>query len=92
MIRLTNYGLWVKDDGNLDQNEIAINYILDCARSVGIEIEYGKTILDIQFIAEVMKKLRGDINDQSRRKESELGVFNNIPRAEDIYDARARMR
>ena len=59
MVRLTNYGLWVDDDGNLDKNEIAIDYILDCAKSVGIKIEYGKTALDMQFMAEVMKRLRG---------------------------------
>ena len=62
-LRLTNYGVLVYDDGTLNDNEIAINYIVDCAKYVGIEIEYGKTALDIIFMAKVMKELRDKIND-----------------------------
>ena len=58
MLRRTNYGLWVDDDGKSNKNELAIDYIVESARSVGIEVIDGKTALDIQFMAEVMKRLR----------------------------------
>ena len=58
MLRRTNYGLWVDDDGKPNKNELAIDYIVESARSVGIEVIEGKTALDIQFMAEVMKRLR----------------------------------
>ena len=58
MLRRTNYGLLVDDDGKPNKNELAIDFIVESARSVGIEVIEGKTALDIQFMAEVMKKLR----------------------------------
>ena len=58
MLRRTNYGLLVDDDGKPNKNELAIDYIVESARSVGIEVIEGKTALDIQFMAEVMKRLR----------------------------------
>ena len=58
MLRQTNYGLCVDDDGKSNKNELAIDYIVESARSVGIEVIEGKTALDIQFMAEVMKRLR----------------------------------
>ena len=57
MLRKTNYGLLV-DDETPNKNEKAIDYIVESARSVGIEVIEGKTALDIQFMAEVMRKLR----------------------------------
>ena len=58
MLRRTNYGLIVDDGGKPNKNELAIDYIVESARSVGIEVIEGKTALDIQFMAEVMKRLR----------------------------------
>ena len=58
MLRRTNYGIWVDNDGKPNKNELAIDYIVESARSVGIEVIEGKTALDIQFMAEVMKRLK----------------------------------
>lgn len=58
MLRQTNYGLWVDDDGEKDENEKAIDYIVECAKSVGIEVVPGETALSICFIAEVLKKVQ----------------------------------
>jgi hypothetical protein len=58
MLRQTNYGLIIDDGGKPNKNELAIDYIVESARSVGIEVIEGKTALDIQFMAEVMKRLK----------------------------------
>ncbi|MBO7430442.1 MAG: hypothetical protein J6U56_05455 [Spirochaetia bacterium] len=48
------------DDGDLIENEKAMIYIKECAESVGIEVIDGKTAFSIPFMAEVMRRLRGD--------------------------------
>ena len=58
MTRQTIYGVWVNDDGNLNDNEKAVLYVVDCAKSVGMEVIPYKTSLDFTFIAEVMKRMR----------------------------------
>lgn len=60
MLRMTNYGVWVNDDGVLNEDEKAMLYIKECAESVGIEVIDGKTAFSIPFMAEVMRRLRGD--------------------------------
>ena len=60
MLRMTNYGVWVNDDGVLNEDEKAMLYIKECAESVGIEVIDGKTAFSISFMAEVMRRLRGD--------------------------------
>ena len=57
MLRKTNYGTWVDDDGNLNDNEKAMLYIKDCAESVGITVDEN-TPFDIQFMAKIMQKLK----------------------------------
>lgn len=59
MLRMTNYGVWVDDDGTLNENEKAMLYIKECAESVGIKVVYGETAFSIPFMAEVMRRLRG---------------------------------
>lgn len=50
-LRKTNYGVWVYDDGTLNENEKALLYIKESAESVGIEIVPNKTAFDIPFMA-----------------------------------------
>ena len=38
MLRMTNYGVWVEDDGTLNENEKAMLYIKECAESVEITV------------------------------------------------------
>lgn len=64
MLRMTNYGVWVDDDGDLNENEKAMLYIKECAESVGIEVVYGETCFDILFMAEVMRRLRGQESEE----------------------------
>ena len=58
MLRMTNYGVCVDDDGDLNENEKAMLYIKECAELVGLEVIDGKTAFSITFMAEVMKRLR----------------------------------
>ena len=53
---------WVDNEGingdiDFHNNEEALNYIVECAESVGIEVT-EKTAFSIPFMAEVMKALR----------------------------------
>ena len=57
MLRQTIYGVLVDDDGNLNKNERALKYIVDCARVVGVEVIEGETAINMPFIAEVMKRM-----------------------------------
>lgn len=59
MTRKTLYGTLTHDEV-MNENEKALLYIKECAESVGIEIIDGKTAFSIPFIAEVMRRLRGD--------------------------------
>lgn len=71
MLRQTNYGVWVDDDGHLNENEEAINYVVKCANENGIEVIPGETALSFKFIAKVMKKM----NERIERYEAEaVGV------------------
>ena len=47
-------------DEVMNENEKAMLYIKECAESVGIEVIEGKTAFSIPFMAEVMRRLRGD--------------------------------
>ncbi len=58
-MRKSNYGTLTNNE-ELNENEIALNYIIKCAREVGIEVEYGKTAISIPFIANVMKTIKGE--------------------------------
>lgn len=58
MLRRTNYGALVDDDGSMNENEKAMLYIKESAESVGINVEYGKTAFDIQFMEKIMRRLR----------------------------------
>lgn len=40
-------------------------YIKECAELVGLEVIEGKTAFDITFMAEIMKRLRGRMNEDS---------------------------
>lgn len=64
MLRMTNYGVWVEDDGTLNENEKAMLYIKECAESVGIEVVYGETAFSIPFMAEIMRRLRGTESEE----------------------------
>lgn len=66
MLRMTNYGVWVDDDGDLNENEKAMLYIRECAESVGIEVIEGKTSFSIPFMAEVMRRLREEVRKNDR--------------------------
>lgn len=57
MLRRTIFGTYTHNE-ELDDNEKAMFYIKETAESVGINVEYGKTAFDIQFMAEVMRRLR----------------------------------
>lgn len=65
MLRQTNYGAWVLDDGRPNVNEIAVEYIRECAEMVGLKTIYGKTAYDMTFMAEIMRRMReGYVNPE----------------------------
>lgn len=59
MTRKTLYGTLTHDEV-MNENEKSLLYIKECAEYVGIEVIDGKTAFSISFMAEVMRKLRGD--------------------------------
>ena len=52
-------------DKELSSNYKALLYIKECAELVGLEVIEGKTAFDIIFMAEIMKRLRGRIDEVS---------------------------
>ena len=56
-MRKTLYGTLTYDD-ELNENEKAMLYIKECAELVGIEVIEGETRFTIQFMAEIMRRLR----------------------------------
>ena len=64
MIRKTLYGTLTQDE-EFNENEKALLYMKECAKLVGLEVIEGKTAFDVIFIAEIMKRLRGKINEVS---------------------------
>lgn len=62
-MRRTNYGVWTHQE-ETNENEKAIDYIVECARECGIEVIEMETPLDIIFMAKVMKALKEKHNAQ----------------------------
>ena len=56
-MRKTLYGALTQDE-ELNENEKAMLYIKECAELARLEVIEGKTAIDIQFMAGVMKRLR----------------------------------
>ncbi len=57
MTRTTLYGTLTQDE-KLNENEKAMLYIKECAELAGLEVIEDKTAFSINFIAEIMKRLR----------------------------------
>ncbi len=57
MIRRTNYGLWTNEEKK-NETEKAVDYIIECAKSVGIEIIPCETALSVRFAAEVLRRVK----------------------------------
>ena len=57
MIRITLFGTLTHDE-ELNEDEKAMLYIKECAESVGLEVIEGETAFSINFMAEIMKRLR----------------------------------
>ena len=57
MIRTTLFGTLTHDE-ELNEDEKAMLYIKECAESVGLEVIEGETAFSINFMAEIMKRLR----------------------------------
>lgn len=56
-MRQTLFGS-LTDEPYPTKNEEAVIYIVDVAKSVGIDVNYSDTILDFQFVAKVVKELK----------------------------------
>lgn len=67
-MRKTNYGTYAEGD-ELNENEKALNKIVECAESVGIEVAEGKTAISIPFVAEVIERLEAE--NKHLKKENE---------------------
>ena len=67
MLRRTNFGMMVDDLGTKTEDEIALDYIVDTARSVGIAIIPGETAISIRFCAEVMRRLKSAKKKKKKR-------------------------
>lgn len=57
MIRTTLFGTLTHDE-ELNEDEKAMLYIKECAESVGLEVIESETAFSINFMAEIMKRLR----------------------------------
>lgn len=57
MTRTTLFGTLTHDE-ELNEDEKAMLYIKECAESVGLEVIEDKTAFSINFMAEIMKRLR----------------------------------
>lgn len=57
-----------------EENEKAMLYIKECAESVGIEVIEGETAFSIPFMAEVMRRLREEI-DKYKAEGSDNGYL-----------------
>ena len=55
MLRRTNYGAWVDDDGKPSEDEEALDYIIKTARSVGVEVT-DETAISVKFMARVLER------------------------------------
>lgn len=62
MIRTTLFGTLTHDE-ELNEDEKAMLYIKECAESVGLEVVEGETAFSINFMAEIMKRLRKELNN-----------------------------
>lgn len=57
-MRRTSYGMWTMAE-EPTETEKAFDYVVNTAKEIGMEVVEGETAIDFIFIADLIKRLKG---------------------------------